>query len=66
MDREPEAAWLRLYIIRLRAAFRYALEPRVEAILRETISDMEERLEQLEAEVLRAARPARKKAPQSN
>ena len=44
----PEATWLRLRIIRLRPALRYALDPRVEMILRETVADMENRLEQLE------------------
>jgi hypothetical protein len=66
MDLEPEAAWLRSRIIRLRAAFRYAVEPRAGAILRETIADMEERLEQLEAGLVARARQARKKPPQSN
>lgn len=44
MEREPEPTWLRLRIIRLRAAFRYSLEPRVETILREIIAEMEEPL----------------------
>jgi len=67
MDQEPEVAWLRRRIIRLRAAFRYALEPCVETILREIIADMEDRLERLEAELIASAqRRARKKAPQSN
>ena len=67
MEREPETTWLRQRIIRLRAAFRYVLEPRVETILRETIADMEERLDRLEAELIeRAPRPARKTPPPSN
>jgi len=67
MDREPEVTWLRRRIIRLRAAFRYALEPRVETILREMIADMEDRLERLEAELIESApRRVGKKAPQSN
>jgi hypothetical protein len=60
-DRESEATWFRLHIIRLRAALRYAVEPRVELILRETIADMEDRLEELEAG-LAESRPARKKS----
>lgn len=47
---EPEATWLRQRIVRLRAAFRYAMEMSVEAILREVVADMEDRLEHLEAE----------------
>jgi hypothetical protein len=66
MDRGSEAAGLRLYIVRLRAAFRYAMEPRVEAILRDTIAEMEERLEQIEAEAVEAARPVTMKASQKN
>ena len=45
---EPQAAWLRSRIIRLRAALRYARDSRTEAILREIIGDMETRLDQLE------------------
>ncbi len=65
MERDPEAARLRLYITRLRAALRYALDSRVEAILRELIGEMEERLDELEAEILKASRPSRQKAPHS-
>ena len=63
--RELEATWLRLRIIRLRAALRYALDPRVEAILRETVADMEERLEQLEDSSCARPRPE-KQLPQSS
>jgi hypothetical protein len=45
---EAEAGWLRKSIIRLRAALRFAKEPRVEAILREVIADAEDRLAALE------------------
>ena len=58
---EPEAVWLRLRIIRLRTALRYALEPRTQTILREIIADMEERVEQLDAEALKIARPTERK-----
>jgi hypothetical protein len=45
---EAEAKWLRKSIIRLRAALRFAKEPRVETILREVIADAEDRLAELE------------------
>jgi hypothetical protein len=45
---EAEAGWFRKSIIRLRAALRFAKEPRVEAILREVIADAEDRLAALE------------------
>jgi hypothetical protein len=63
MDNEPEATWLRLRIIRLRTAFRYVLEPRVETILREVITDMEDRLERIEAMDIERSRASRKKSP---
>jgi hypothetical protein len=65
MNKEPEATWLRLRIIRLRAALRYALEPRVETILRETVTDMEERLEQIESVIVARSLSSRTKSPQS-
>jgi hypothetical protein len=45
---QAEADWLRKSIIRLRAALRFAREPRVETILREVIADAEDRLSVLE------------------
>jgi hypothetical protein len=66
MDSEPETTWLRSRVIRLRTAFRYALEPRVEAILRETIADMEDRLERLEAEFAKRPRFSGKSPPHSD
>jgi hypothetical protein len=45
---QAETDWLRKSIIRLRAALRFAGEPRVEAILREVIADAEDRLSALE------------------
>jgi hypothetical protein len=56
MKLEPEEAWLRQRVIRLRSALRYV---KVETLLREIISDMEARLELLEAEMRR--RPAQRK-----
>jgi hypothetical protein len=48
MDLENEASWLRSRIIRLRAALRFAKEPRTDMILREFIAEAEERLGALE------------------
>jgi hypothetical protein len=45
---EAEADWLRKSIIRLRAALRFAREPRTETIVREVIADAEDRLAALE------------------
>ena len=45
---EAEAGWLRKSIIRLRAALRFAREPRTETILRDFIADAEDRLAALE------------------
>jgi hypothetical protein len=50
MDLENEAPWLRSRIIRLRAALRFAKEPRTYTILREFIAEAEERLSALEAQ----------------
>jgi hypothetical protein len=61
MKNEPEATWLRLQIIRLRAALRYALEPRVETILRETVTEMEGRLEQIESVITERSHSSRTK-----
>ena len=61
MKKEPEATWLRLQIIRLRAALRYALEPRVETILRETVTEMEGRLEQVESVIAERSHSSRTK-----
>jgi hypothetical protein len=44
MELEDEPTWLRHRVARLRAALRFATEPRVESILRELIADAEERL----------------------
>jgi hypothetical protein len=45
---QAEATWLRKTIIRLRAALRFAKDPRTEAILREVIANAEGRLAELE------------------
>jgi hypothetical protein len=45
---EAESEWLRRSIMRLRAALRFAEEPRVETILREVIASAEDRLIELE------------------
>src|ERR1700746_2402958 len=47
---EPEEAWLRQRVIRLRSTLRYVKVAQVEIVLREIITDMEARLELLEAE----------------
>jgi hypothetical protein len=46
---EADAEWLRRTIIRLRAALRFAKEPRTETILREVIADAEDRLAEAES-----------------
>jgi hypothetical protein len=63
MKKEPEATWLRLRIIRLRAALRYALDPHIETILRETVIEMEWRLEQIESVIIEGSRSSRTKLP---
>jgi hypothetical protein len=50
---EPEEAWLRQRVIRLRSTLRYVKVAQVEIVLREIITDMEARLELLEAEMRR-------------
>jgi hypothetical protein len=50
---DPELAWLRPRVIRLRALLRYAQVARVETILlREFLADAETRLEALEEQAL--------------
>jgi hypothetical protein len=46
---ESDAEWLRRTVIRLRAALRFAREPRTETLLREVIADAEDRLAELES-----------------
>ena len=46
-------AWLRQRVIRLRSTLRYVKVAQVEIVLREIITDMEARLELLEAEMRR-------------
>jgi hypothetical protein len=46
---EAEPTWLRKRIQRLRMAMRFAKDPRTETILREVITEAEERLIALEA-----------------
>jgi hypothetical protein len=48
MPAAPEILWLRSRIIRMRALLRYAKDSRVEAGLRELISEGEARLDWLE------------------
>jgi hypothetical protein len=48
MPTAPEILWLRSRIIRMRALLRYAKDSRVEAGLRELISEGEARLDWLE------------------
>ncbi len=48
MELEDEATWLRHRIQRMRLAFRYAIRPEVEGLLRELIADAETRLIALE------------------
>jgi hypothetical protein len=45
MELEDEAVWLRHRLVRMRTLLRFALDPHVEAGLRELIADGEERLE---------------------
>jgi hypothetical protein len=45
---EEEATWLRARVIRLRAALRFSKDARTEVILREVISDAEDRLAALD------------------
>lgn len=45
MELEDEAIWLRHRLVRMRTLLRFALDPQVEAGLRELIADGEERLE---------------------
>ncbi|HEV2552108.1 MAG TPA: hypothetical protein VGU20_32670 [Stellaceae bacterium] len=45
MELENEAIWLRHRLVRMRTLLRFALDPQVEAGLRELIADGEERLE---------------------
>jgi hypothetical protein len=56
VDFEEEGIWLRHRLRRLRAALRISKEPRVEAILRELITDAEERLELIEQEAMKKPR----------
>jgi hypothetical protein len=56
---EAESEWLRRSIMRLRAALRFADEPRVETILREVIGSAEDRLIELE----RSDQPKMPEAP---
>ena len=44
---EDEEKWLRHRIVRLRTIMRFALDARVETVLREFITEAEERLEKL-------------------
>jgi hypothetical protein len=46
-SRDDEYAWLRFFPRRLRAALRYAKVPETAAILRELITEVETRLEQI-------------------
>jgi hypothetical protein len=39
MELQDEAIWLRSHIVRMRLAFRFVIDPRVESILREFIAD---------------------------
>ena len=48
IDWEDEEAWLRGVIIRLRTLLRFAKDDRVDAGLKENITDAETRLEQLQ------------------
>jgi hypothetical protein len=45
---EAESEWIRRSIMRLRAALRFADEPRAETILRDVIASAEDRLIELE------------------
>jgi hypothetical protein len=45
MELEDEAIWLRHRLVRMRTLLRFALDPQVDAGLRELIADGEERLE---------------------
>jgi hypothetical protein len=53
MQLQPEEAWLRQRIIRLRSTLRFVKVAEVETLLREIISDMEARLELLEEDMRR-------------
>jgi hypothetical protein len=53
---EEEEIWLRHRLRRLRAALRISKEPRVEAILRELITDAEERLDLIEQAAMKRPR----------
>ena len=49
MELEAEERWLRKLVMRLRTILRYTTDSRAEAGLREAISDLENRLEMLQA-----------------
>ena len=48
-----ELVWLRPRVIRMRALLRYAKDERVEAALKDLITDAEDRLEELEEQARR-------------
>ena len=61
MELEDEATWLRHRLVRMRTLLRFALDPQVDAGLRELIADGEERLEAVLKH--RAAMPYNETAP---